>query len=123
MEWTDQEVEERMGRVLQIGVAIAAAVVFLGGLVYLIRHGGQRPAYGSFHGVENWLQSVSGIVQALIAGRGRAVIQFGILLMIATPVMRVVFAVFAFAREKDWLYTGVSAFVLAVLSYSLFLAR
>ena len=43
--------------------------------------------------------------------------------MIATPVMSVVFAVFVFAMEKDWLYTGVSCVVLAVLAYSPFLVR
>lgn len=123
MEWTDTAVEERMGRVLQVGVAIAAVVVFAGGVIYLLRHGGEKPAYGTFHGVAVYLTTASGIIWAAIAKRGGAIIQLGILLMIATPVMRVIFAVFAFAREKDWLYTGVSLFVLAVLSYSLFLAR
>jgi uncharacterized membrane protein len=112
-----------MGRVLQIGVAIAALVVLIGGIVYLVHQGGEKPDYRNFHGVAPWLKTASGIVQAVIDGHGRALIQLGVLLMIATPVMRVVFAVFAFAAEKDWLYTGVSCFVLAILMYSLLLAR
>jgi len=44
-------------------------------------------------------------------------------MMIATPVMRVVFAVVAFAQEQDWLYTGVSCLILAILAYSPFLVR
>lgn len=122
MQWTDEQVEQWMGRVLQIGVAIAALVVFIGGVVYLVHQGGEKPDYRNFHDVAPWLKTASGIVQAVIDGHGRALIQLGVLLMIATPVMRVVFAVFAFAVEKDWLYTGVSCFVLAVLAYSLFLA-
>ena len=123
MQWTDAAVEERMGRVLQIGVAIAAVVVFAGGVLHLVRQGREVPDYRNFHDVVAYLKSGAGIVQALMSGRGQALIQLGILLMIATPVIRVVFAVFAFARQKDWLYTGVSSFVLALLLYSLFLAR
>lgn len=123
MQWTDEKVEQWMGRVLQIGVAIAALVVCAGGIVYLVHQGGEKPDYRKFHGVAPWLKTAGGIVQAVMDGHGRALIQLGILLMIATPVMRVVFAVFAFAVERDWMYTGVSCFVLAVLVYSLFLAR
>ena len=111
-----------MGRVLQIGVAVAAVVVFIGGVVYLVHEGGERPDYGNFHDVVPWLKTASGTVQAAMDGHGRALIQLGVLLMIATPVMRVVFAVFAFAQERDWLYTGVSCLVLAILAYSLLLA-
>ena len=123
MPWSDTEVEQRMGRVLQTGVAIAALVVLAGGVLHLVHEGKTAPDYKNFHDVVPWLKSASGIVGAVIDGRGRALIQLGILLMIATPVMRVVFAVYAFARQKDWLYTGVSCFVLALLAYSLFLAR
>lgn len=111
-----------MGRVLQIGVAVAALIVFTGGVVYLIHDGGERPDYGNFHDVVPWLKTASATIQAALDGHGRALIQLGVLLMIATPVIRVVFAVFAFAMERDWLYTGVSCFVLAILAYSLFLA-
>src|SRR5579884_3378399 len=120
MRWTDEEVEQWMGRVLQIGVLFAALIVFAGGVVYLVHQGAEKPDYRNFHDVVPWLKTASGIVQAGISGHGRALIQLGVLLMIATPVVRVVFAVFAFAVEKDWLYTGVSCFVLAVLGYSLF---
>jgi uncharacterized membrane protein len=123
MPWSDEQVELWMGRVLQIGVAVAALIVFAGGIVYLVHQGGERPDYRNFHDVAPWLKTAGGIVQAVIDGHGRALIQLGVLLMIATPVMRVVFAVFAFALEKDWLYTGVSCFVLAILTYSLFFAR
>jgi uncharacterized membrane protein len=43
----------------------------------------------------------------------------GILLLIATPVARVIFTVFAFAHERDWTYVVVTLIVLALLLYSL----
>jgi uncharacterized membrane protein len=46
-------------------------------------------------------------------------VQFGLLLLIATPVARVAFSVFAFAMEKDFLYVGISALVLCVLLVSI----
>jgi uncharacterized membrane protein len=41
------------------------------------------------------------------------------LLLIATPIARVIFAAFGFSAEKDWLYLVISLIVLAVLTYSL----
>ena len=46
-------------------------------------------------------------------------IQFGLLLLIATPVARVVLCVIGFARQRDRLYVVVSSVVLLVLIYSL----
>ena len=41
--------------------------------------------------------------------------QLGLLLLIATPIARVVFSIFGFMRQRDWLYVGVTATVLALL--------
>jgi uncharacterized membrane protein len=43
----------------------------------------------------------------------------GVLLLIATPIARVVFAVVSFAMERDWLYVAISAVVLAILAFGL----
>ncbi len=59
----------------------------------------------------------------LAAGIGRgdaaAIVVLGILLLIATPVARVAFAVVAFAIERDRLYVAISVVVLAVLVWGL----
>jgi uncharacterized membrane protein len=117
--WTEQQVEESVGNLLRGGVIVAAVVVLLGGLVYLIRHGTDVPDYRVFHGVPDNLRSVHGIVLDTLAGRSRGVIQFGLLLLVATPVARVVFAMVAFARQHDYMYVIVSLIVLIVLLYSL----
>ena len=54
-----------------------------------------------------------------LQGRGRGIIQLGLLLLIATPIARVVFSVYAFARQRDRTYVLVTLVVLAVLLYSL----
>ncbi len=116
----DADIELRMGRLLQWGVTLAAAVMIVGGAIYLSRHGDEIPDYKNFHGVLPQFKTVSGILSGALALQGRAIVQLGVLLMIATPVFRVVFALVAFALERDWLYTAVSGIVLALLAYALF---
>ena len=56
----------------------------------------------------------------MIAFHGQAIIQFGLLLLIATPVARVAFSAVAFASRGDYMYVVITLIVLAVLLYSLF---
>ena len=101
------------------GVALASAVVLLGGIVYLYRHGLAAPQYRAFAGEPDELRSVSGILRGALTLRGRNIIQLGLLLLIMTPVARVAFAVAAFAAQRDRLYIGVTLLVLAILLFSL----
>jgi uncharacterized membrane protein len=120
--WTDEQVEQVVGNLLRAGVLLAAAVVLLGACVYLVRHGTEEaPTYGrNYQGESADLRSPIGIVQAALTFRGRGLIQLGLLLLLATPVARVVFSVFAFARQRDRTYVIVTLIVLAILLYSLF---
>ncbi len=117
--WTDQRVENIIGNLLRAGVAISAALVFAGGLFYLARHGLGRQAGAAFLGEPAALRSPSGILAAASRFNARGIIQLGLLLLIATPVARVAFSVFAFLRERDYLYVAVTLIVLALLLYSL----
>ena len=117
--WSDEQVETIIARLLQTGVLVAAAIVTLGGIVFLIRHGLSSPHYSVFTGEPSGLRSVSGILTGTLTLQGRYLIQFGLFILLATPVARVAFAVVAFAFERDRLYMGVSLIVLAVLVYSL----
>jgi uncharacterized membrane protein len=117
--WTDEHVEGIIGNLLRWGVMIAASVVFAGAVVYLWRHGTEYPNYQVFRGEPTDLKTVWGICQQTLAGRGRGLIQLGLLLLVATPIARVAFSLVAFARQRDRLYVGVTLFVLAVLLYSL----
>lgn len=117
--WTDEQVERIVGTLLRSGVIIAALVVLVGGILYLIRYGATSPDYRVFRGEPANLRSVSGIVRGALSFRSRGVIQLGLLLLIATPVARVIFSVFAFALQRDRIYVIVTLIVLAVLIYSL----
>jgi len=115
----DSAIDRRLGVLLRTGVLIAAVVVFVGGVLFLLQSGRQVVDYRVFHGVPERLTSLTQIVAGALHGDAQAVIQLGLLLLIATPVARVVFSVFAFAVERDFLYVGISAIVLCVLFYSI----
>ena len=108
-----------MGDLLRAGVVLSAVVVLIGAVVYL-KHQGHMPArYGVFHGEPADLRGVKGILADASARDGSGIIQLGLLLLIATPVARVVFSVFAFAVQRDRLYVVATLVVLAVLVFSL----
>jgi uncharacterized membrane protein len=117
--WTDQRVEQMVGNLLRAGVILAASVVLLGGVLYLARHGASAPDYRVFRGEPADLRSIAGILRGARSLDGRAIIQLGLLLLIATPVARVAFSLLAFARQRDATYVIVASAVLAVLVYSL----
>jgi uncharacterized membrane protein len=117
--WSDEQAEQVIGTLLRVGVITAASIVLLGGICYLIRLGSARPDYQVFKGEPSELRSVSGIIHNLASLRCRGLIQFGLIFLIATPVARVAFSVFAFLRERDHTYVVITLIVLAVLIYSL----
>jgi uncharacterized membrane protein len=116
----NRRLEIVLGSLLRIGVIVSASVVLLGGVIYLIRHGGEASEYGAFRGEPSDLRSVAGILRDVLQLESRAILQFGFLLLIATPVVRVALSLVGFARQRDWLYVAATAIVLALLLYSLF---
>jgi uncharacterized membrane protein len=123
MRVTDENLEIAIGRTLQAGVLLAALIVLAGGVMYLLSVGGPRPDYSHFHGVPEHLRTPSGIWHGIMHGGAESVIQLGLLVLIATPVVRVILAGTGFLMERDRLYFWVSAIVLAVLCYSLWHIR
>ena len=117
--WTDRRMDIVIGNLLRSGVVLSALIVFLGAVIYLVRHGSSHADYRVFRGEPSDLRTVGGIVRQVIAVRGRGIIQLGLLFLIATPVVRVAFSIFGFAEEEDRLYVVIASVVLLVLAYSL----
>nr|WP_082856054.1 DUF1634 domain-containing protein [Mucilaginibacter sp. L294] len=114
----DKDMQTVIGWVLRAGVFISMTIVFIGGVIYLYRHGHAIPNYHVFKGVPDFVHSAGGIINGIINLRGRAIIQAGIILLIATPIIRVIFSAIGFILEKDHLYTGITFIVLLVIVIS-----
>ncbi len=115
----DRDLEIKMGSLLRAGVLLAAVVVFAGGAFYLAQFHAAKVDFHTFREESASLRNVGGICVSAFHLHSRGIIQLGLLLLIATPVARVVFAVIGFHLERDRVYTIVSLIVLAVLVFSL----
>ena len=116
---SDHAIEQIVGRLLQLGVLVAAVVVLIGGVLLLTRHGAVPVDYSKFHGEPEYLRSVSGVVRAVLTMDAAAIVQFGLLLLIATPIARVALTLVAFVLQRDRVYVGITTVVLALLLYGL----
>jgi uncharacterized membrane protein len=112
-------VEQLIGRLLQVGVLVAAVVVIAGGAALLARYGRTPADFRVFRTEPSPLRSVGGIVRGALALDSRAVVQLGLVLLIATPVARVALTLVAFVLQRDRLYVALTALVLALLLYGL----
>src|SRR5271169_5536645 len=90
----DEALEHVLGNLLRIGVFVAAVVVGAGGVFLLITRWSWIPDFRSFQNGGSPLRSVPLILQGAFALHPDAVVQTGLLLLIATPVLRVIFSLF-----------------------------
>jgi uncharacterized membrane protein len=115
----DKKLEVIIGHTLRLGVLTAATIVFTGGVFYLVEHGLAAPHYHTFRAATTRADNLAGVVRNIRAWNSYGIIQLGLLVLIATPILRVIFSVIAFALERDVLYIVATMIVLAVLLYSL----
>ncbi|MFB2833316.1 DUF1634 domain-containing protein [Floridanema evergladense] len=115
----EQQLGLLLSNLLKYGVFLASAVVLLGGILYLIRHGTEPADYQVFHGVPSEFRSPEGVINAVLAGSRRGIIQLGLLILVATPIVRVAISFLAFLRQRDYVYVVVTLLVLSGLIYSM----
>ena len=115
----DKDMQAIIGWILRGGVAISMILVFIGGVFFVYRHGHSIPDYKTFKGVPIFIHSLSGILNGVITMKGQAIIQLGIILLIATPVLRVAFSAVGFLLEKDYLYTFITLIVFLIILASM----
>ena len=116
---TDHEIDLSVAGMLRFGVTLAAIVVMAGGVLYLRHPLSAIPDYSHFNAGGVSRKTISGVFHGLLQLNATSIIQFGLILLIATPVARVVFCVVGFARQRDRLYVLISSVVLVILVYSL----
>jgi uncharacterized membrane protein len=115
----DKRLESIIGKLLRTGVLLSAAVVGIGGALYLVHYHAARISFRSFVVGGPELRTVSGMIHSAMQLNSEGLMQAGLVLLILTPVARVALAVVGFFLERDRLYTAVSLLVLAILAYSL----
>ena len=113
----DYRMDLLISYVLRGGVLLSAGLLILGALLYAIaalRNG--SPAFPS-----TYPHSLGGVLAGLAHGDPLAILSLGLLVLLLTPVARVLVSILAFARERDWLYVAITALVLLILVVSFLL--
>lgn len=120
--WGQRDLDIFVGKLLRYGCYTACVITLIGGLIYILQSNGHMPDYrpipghhNSFEGVIAYLRELNTIIPAMFHFDGAAIIQFGVVVLIATPIMRVAFSALAFLAEKDYLYVGITLLVLAII--------
>lgn len=115
----DKDMQLIMGNLLRAGVVLSMTVVFIGGVIYLLGYGSLKADYSNFVLDESGFFSLSSIWTGLLQLNGKAIIQLGILLLIFTPISRVILAVISFFLERDYLYVLIGLLILGIIMFSL----
>lgn len=120
--WAERDMELFIGKLLRFGVMLACGITLFGGIVYLIQnHGVSMDRYNPipdgqhFPGVDSYLRELVTIMPRILQFDGAAIIQFGVCVLIATPILRVAVSVVAFLIEKDYMYVVITLIVLAII--------
>lgn len=115
----DKDIQSLVGNLLRAGVYISMGIVIIGGILYLFDHSGEKIDYTAFDFNKVSLKTVEAIFSEVLTFKGAAVVQFGLLMLIFTPIARVLMAVVSFFLEKDYLYVLIGLIVLAIIMASL----
>ncbi|MEJ5962481.1 DUF1634 domain-containing protein [Pedobacter immunditicola] len=115
----DQDIQVILGTLLRVGVILAMTVVLIGGVMYLMEYSNELVDYNTFKPFDNEYATIAAIFKGLYIMDSKAIIQFGTILLIFTPITRVVFSIFSFLIERDYLYVVIGLIVLSVILFSL----
>jgi uncharacterized membrane protein len=118
--WSDDQIDRTISGLLRFGLLASALVVLAGGLIFLLRHGGETASYRIFRSEPPSYREIPSILAESVRFRGRGLIMAGLIVLIATPVARVAFSVLAFLRQRDRVYVAATLLVLGILIFSVF---
>lgn len=112
-----------LGKVLRIGVYSACIIAAIGGIIYMFYDNAILPNYKAtteFTGTAENLRDFKDIFRGVLALNGASIIQLGVIVLIATPIIRVALSIFTFLYEKDYLYVVITIIVLCIIMINMF---
>ena len=119
----DRNLAHVVGTLLRGGVLLATAVAAAGIIVFLRKHGSDTPRFSDFHAAPVSISAVARSLTGLRTDNGRTLMLAGLLILIATPVVRVIVSSLDFIRERNWTYVVLTVLVLGALTGSIVQAR
>lgn len=108
-----------ISNVLRGGVLLSAAIIAAGVILFYVR---SAQAAGGLRD-HPFPHTLAAVFSGIALGDPIAIIALGLLLLLATPVVRVAVSIFAFALERDWRYVAITTLVLGILIASFLLGK
>ncbi len=131
-DWNPTPISEHVRRVellisnlLRVGVGLSVLLIATGTVVSFARHPAflrsSKELHQLVHPQAPFPHTLQGVATGLKRCDGQAIVALGLILLIATPVMRVLISVIAFLQEHDRLYTFITLTVFCLLMLSMLL--
>lgn len=124
----DTQLQRLIGTTLRSGVMVASVAGIVGGLLFLTASGATPVSFHLFEGTRSpyafpglMLRQAFELHGGSSSERGLAITQLGVMGLLLTPIIRVVFSIIGFALEHDRTYVAITCIVLATLTCSLLL--
>lgn len=116
---TNKNMQERIGLVLLLGTCISVGIALIGSTLYLIQHGSEIISVPMLQS-STYDLSVVQILDATKLLSPIGIIEFGLLALVITQIIRVITLVWFYLKANDYIFTGINLFILLILLYSLF---
>lgn len=108
--------QQLIGNALRIGVTTACIIALVSGIYYLIAHGAEPvPNYKVFTHEPQSYTTFGGIISGVLQFQAKNWIQLGVIVLMLTPIVRIILSLIDFARERDWLYVSITAIVFLII--------
>ncbi len=105
-----------IGNTLRIGVFTACLIALIGGIWYLVASSDSTlPDYSVFHKGDISYTTFEGIFKSVLSFSAVGWVQLGVIVLMLTPVMRVMLSLVDFSIQRDWLYVVITGIVLFVI--------
>lgn len=116
---TPRQMEMFIGRMLRVGVFTSCIIAVLGGVLYVVQYGGSSVDFSEFTAAMA-VESIGEVINGVLVLDAVSVIQLALLILLATPILRVVFSILAFMIERDYLYVFITLVVLIIIVFNIF---
>ena len=119
-------VELLISRLLRAGVVTSLAFVIAGTVLSFVHHPEyltSPPALQRLTTPGAAPHTLREVADGLAPLRGQAVIVLGLLVLVATPVLRVAVSILGFIYERDWTFVVITSIVLGMLILSFVLGK
>lgn len=109
------EINDAISYVLRIGVVASSLLIILGTVLLFIGNGSNGFSLSEIASANTQINSsmfsISDIISGTFVYQGMDFMLLGLMVLIATPVVRVLLSIFAFLHERNWLYAAITLIV------------